>query len=239
MAEVEQLYGEPVRIETVNNLKTTRKIYAEATVTPNGNPVVSVDPIVQSDQTELIHELLHLKLWKFGFPDKVLFLPIDGNRILLSAVDVWTVSVHSVIYREMRKIGLDPTSRDREELDELIKGGVDPAEWLPSPVRSAAAKRAIRAFVYMRIYVECDDQSSLSKLDKWFERRGWNEEIRVGRTAGKVMMQMDKGPNGRLDATIKALNILHDGRTLFFVESFVPDIRGKFVNRKPKIVPRT
>lgn len=232
--EVESLYGKPVRVEQVQY--NDQNFGGESTVLDDGTPGIKINIKGLEKETVLVHELFHLKLRFEGFP--AMYVPASKPNIKLDQKsllfvknffkDVNDVMLHSIIFPEMRKIRLNPSSSFNTFLQlAMEKGDVDKTrEFVP------------RTFLYYTALVECDDAGLISRLEDRFRKNRWEDSITEGRRLVQLMKAAPSGtPQDLINSSVSLMNELMKGRGNFrFVQWGQETRKGKLSERAAVIL---
>lgn len=177
----------------------------------DGNLYIWIDPDYLN-QTEITHELFHLKLRVEGVftsefdvkgpKDIDPFAVFQANRYFQNLL--W----HRLFFSRMRAMGLDPVAEQRKKLVE------DLSKRFPwSPVNSAIA-----VYNYVQCILILDDPSFAKRYRDWLRRTGFSEEVAKGERIAKSIRRA----NPRTQMQMR--DELAKDFTILFEENFEPSM---------------
>jgi hypothetical protein len=134
---------------------------------------------------DIAHELFHLKLIAEGFPFYSFQPPpdVDQTMFMFAAGALTDVLEHRLFFPQMRSMGLDPTTKQRRDLELIMHQ--DDKGW-NNPIYAAIH--------YLEHALQDNNDALVEKIDGWYRRRGWTQALDLGKK-------------------MKALILLHNPRT--------------------------
>jgi hypothetical protein len=120
---VERLYGKPLDCELDNIHAGEMVDFGKANITTDDTPVITLDRVLGTDETEIAHELYHLKLIAEGI-DGVLEMhappDIDAKLFQFTVRKLHNMILHRLFYPKMRSMSLDPNKKQRDAMMQII-----------------------------------------------------------------------------------------------------------------------
>lgn len=234
LAEVESLYGRPVVEKDLTNTNQKDGIGdAGSNILQDGSPVIIVNTTTDKDEKSIVHELYHLKLFAQGYSQPP---PIwDGKGYsnasfthLISAL-IYDPLTHSLIFPEMRRMGIDPDKAQRETVKQAIKD----REFESVKSRTPSEGKRFLAMYYFEFSMNLADTNLLSEMRELYKTAGWTEAL----DKGMKMVSLAKAtrpmtPESMVEVYINCLNILYAGEATFSLNrwvqkfEFLPNIRA-------------
>lgn len=142
------------------------------------NPIVRFREKTSVNEVGCVHELLHLKLLKLGFPN-VRRLNLQENNSWRDGIVIMLNGIfeHTLIFPELLKMGYSPFDEEErgttKQLGRLSSRDFPRQDSTPSP-------RNISALVYARSYLECQSQAVRSLCDSVFSDSSFAETKNLG-----------------------------------------------------------
>jgi hypothetical protein len=233
LQEIESLYGKPVKVEQTQY--NDQSYGGESTVSADGVPGISLNIKGLEKETTLVHELFHLKLRFEGFPS--VYVPASAPNVRLDQKsllfvkdffkNVNDVMLHTIFFPEMRKMGLNPSSKFNTFLRSAMeKGDVDKtAEFVP------------RTFLYYMALMECDDRDLISKLENRFRNNRWEDSIAEGkRLAQQTKAAPPKTPQDLINSSVSLMNELMKGRGSFRFLQWGQDVKKGRLSERTAVI---
>jgi hypothetical protein len=212
ISSIETLYGKEVRIEQVRHANPD--YCGEASVTPDGTPVVKVNVSVESKDLVIVHELLHLQLRQEGFPRYTVSCPPDlfldaetlsGIRRMVN--DMRDLIEHSaLLFPLMEEMGLNPYGTMKAIYRRNLDSGY--VDSFRNPV--------YQTFNYMKIALESNDAKIVADLEQHYMENKWGAVLEQGRRlVHTVRSQSAKSPEAMVALTVSCLNTLYQRKVVF------------------------
>lgn len=152
----------------------------------NGVPTIRVDSVVGVNETEVTHELFHLKLLVQGISLKGMRVPIqqtpreksiNSGSMYKLATDLHAYFQHRLFYESMAAMGLKPYEATNREVELDIKEGNHPAY-----ARSVPEELAVQLLPFL------DQPKAISALvEKWYRDQGWGRQVEDAITIHKII----------------------------------------------------
>lgn len=204
-ASVERLYGRQVQIEQVR--PNNPDYCGEASVLRDGTPVIKVNIDIESKECVIVHELLHLKLRKEGFPRYIVWSPPDffANPQTIWSVrrianDVRDVIEHyGFLFPTMEAMGLNPYEIMRTIYRRNLESGL--VDSFENPV--------YQVFNYVKIVLESNDPEIVADLERHYMRNKWTSSLQQARSLVKAVKEARlETPEDYVSLTVHCLNAL-------------------------------
>lgn len=202
LKEVEGLYGDEVRFEE------DPELCGRMMVKPNlPYPTIYCKKTSSVTEQDLVHELLHLKYRKLGYP---YLMPKDSasEEIKTIATVVNGLFDHAIIFSQLVNMGYNPFAEEeepvRKQLDKLLAEG-------PSLNCEDIVARAKFSALYARVRMDCQSQEIKKMCNELFLAK----ESDLCRETGKNLIEVvrryaaggvDSFENG-LEKTVEMLGL--------------------------------
>lgn len=217
-SSIEQLYGKQVRIEQVRS--NDRDYCGEVSVTRDGTPVIKVNIEIESKLPVIVHELLHLKLRKEGYPRYFVSCPSDlfFDRDSLTGIRRMTNDIRDVIehfsflFPAMEDMGLNPHQQMRAIYQRNLQSGY--VDSFTNPI--------YQAFNYMKIALESNDPQIVRELERHYVKNNWKQPLEKGRRLVEAVKEARPArPEDHAALTLYCLNTLFQDRLHFDLAKWV------------------
>jgi hypothetical protein len=233
VVDVEAQYGKSIRQELVTTWEPSH--YGESLVANDGTPVIKVNANTGRTEATIVHELLHLKLRTEGFASLAFELPpgknTESNRTYLQWIGFHLRDPiqHWIVYPRMRAMGLDPDPELKTEFREAIRIGDFRG------TNEITGKEA-RAMYYLKAALQIDDSPLLQQVSDWYQRKGWEDSLSIGREMTKLVLQAQpKSPSDEMRTFVKCANILLADTANFQFAGFQQILLGHHVQNVARI----
>lgn len=232
---IERLYGKEVRIEQVRN--DNPDYCGEAFVTRDGTPIIKVNIENESKELVIVHELLHLKLRKEGYPRYFVACPADLslNSEALSSIrrianDMRDLIEHfSFLFPQMEEMGMDPYGTMRAIYRRNLKSGYVDA--FRNPV--------YQTFNYMKIVLESNDARIAADLERRYLENNWKAPLERGKRLVQAVKKARPGrPEEAAALGISCLNVLFQEDLDFRLSLWGSQDRGSHIERVVEVMVR-
>jgi hypothetical protein len=232
LVEVELIYGKPVREER-RDIKTQG--WALATISDDGAPEITIDPSVTPTETMIVHELFHLKFRAEGFELGFGYVMPPGwdtreNMEALSKLErtVYNNIEHWMFFPDIRKMGIDPATRERAELAEVLEKRVFPGG------HPSLENRSVLYFVVA--LQQGPGSKSLQQLASWYRAEHWDDSLVLGnQLVDAVVEHQPRTAQEAVEAYIRCLNLIHASTFQFDFRRWDHQTRGSLEFATPII----
>jgi len=169
-------------------------------------PTITLDENYGKDETEITHELFHVKqtvLRLTGQQLKVSFpAELDDGEFFLVLKRFKQALEHRQFYPAMTAMGFDPTKKDRGKLEELLNS-------------TQGINRRLERKEFVTKYVAYATQRLppplLAKLDRVYRDNGLERELTYGKKIASVIQRAKSVDSTQMNATIrKCLELYYD-----------------------------
>jgi hypothetical protein len=174
--------------------------------TPLGSPYIALDPVLGTNEMEVVHELSHLQLIAQGFPANIAVpvIPagVDRDSLYEALRTLPDILWHRLFYPRMRRMGFAPDRKFRSQME---------AE-MANP--NSAGRSAVRAAVeYAYVAVLDRDPAFVARVEKWYRKRGWTEGLAKGKSLhDSIIRASPTSPDDSARELIICLNILFENK---------------------------
>lgn len=225
LAEVERLYKTTVKGTEADDFPSNK--FGESKIDQQGNPIIAINPTRGRTERNIVHELYHLKLMAQGFP--VLMgraVDVRPSPEMIQVFEAYTnalndVIQHSIFYPDMTEMGLSPSVDLTLDFERDIKNGR--FQTTDEPDRKGLS------YEYLKARIELNDSQLLNRIEKWFQQKGWNESLKVGRQLERAIKDVNPHTaEESIGVLIYCLNILLKGEYKFEFEGWDKEMRGEF-----------
>ena len=201
--DVENRLGKAIHCETHLEFG----ILGASDVADDGTPEIVLDTYEGKTEQNLVHELFHLQLRAKGFPQRFqVKSPASINSALVQQVaeQLGSLIEHRLFYPQMRQMGFDPTQQYRDGLDAMLSQD----KLYGAPV---SAKRTVN---YAEISLLIHDPSLTSKVEKWYKRHGWTDQLNRGQRLVQYLTTFNPDSPEKKRTAVEAGLVIVFGRKL-------------------------
>jgi hypothetical protein len=227
LREVEKCYGKAIREELVADWGPG--YWGESEVVDDGTPVLRLNAQTGLNETNIVHELWHLKLTVQGFPKRTWVrlvgappeidqaLTHDLNGLLLDAI------LHWEFYPNMRRMGYDADAWDRPKIKQMMEISLLTGSY------AIRTKPILVPLTYFKVCLESSDQQLVTDLEQWYERNKLGKELQIAKQLVKIVKESKTDtPQAVLEVYVRCLNVLFQGSAHFHVASWSSEMLGSF-----------
>lgn len=206
--QVEKEFGKPVECRLT---EMAAGKWGQAYPETDGSerrPVIEENENRPPDESEILHELLHLGLFGRGFPSKTKIAESLGPDD--RAIGAWTYQIanllqHMLIYPTMKKMGFSPAQKESAQLDQILQHPFPPLISRPVEVNWSIH--------YAEAVLLYDDASLVNRLESRIASAGWDDYVI---SLGKELVESIRKspystPKGSVAETMNCLNIIEKG----------------------------
>jgi len=219
LMDVEKYYGRRVREELVETWDPGYR--GEAEVISDGTPVIRLNSHTGRNETNIVHELFHLKFVAEGFPKRkwarYVGVSEDINQSLTHDLDSLLLDalVHSRFYPKMRAMGYDPDLWDRRDIKSMI--GIS----MKDGSHKLVTKEVLIPVHFFKFYLESSDRALVAQLERWSVSNNLESALDVAKKLiGIVEQSKIDTPQQQLEVYIQCLDTLFKGSARFKVASW-------------------
>jgi hypothetical protein len=195
---VERLYGMPLDCELGDIHAGEMADFGTSRIATDDTPVIILDRVLGTDETEIAHELYHLKLIAEGIdgglethapPD------IDAKTFQYTVRKLHNIIAHRLFYPKMRSMSLDPNKKQRDGMMQIISKS-SKYDRIPS------FDEATLDYV---VLIAADDTSWFQQeVDSYFDRLGLAPVAQRGKLIIQTMDRFQPGTLQEMKADILA-----------------------------------
>lgn len=230
LKEVEAAYDKKIKEEMADMDLSYR---AESEVTKDGTPVIRLNKNRSKNETDIVHELWHLKLNAEGSPE-VGWHPLTGASPIINQAFtknmnelVYDPILHAKFYPEMRKWGYIPDFSEKENIAIFIQN-------IPSGEKENEINGSV---AYFQACLEIDDPSLIAQFEEWYKQHNLHHPLAVGKSMVEIFKTSKSDtPEQQIDIYIKCLNLLLENTAQFKVGRYGTKMLGTFSRREVVIV---
>lgn len=213
LAEVEQLYGKPIRQEW---LAADHPMSGNSKVADDGTPIIYINPSHGRKLDVIVHELYHFKLRSRGYPVVMWLFPryldTEANRASFEQLrqQLYDPILHYVFYPEVRSsFGINPGETFEQRTRKAL-GDKSLASTFKSMDRGAVA------LYYFKIRLELVDTELSRRVLALLEHETNREGIQFGERLVRIVRQANSAsPTGTINALVACLNVFYEGQFRF------------------------
>jgi hypothetical protein len=206
LRSVEREFGKPVECQVKPMASESGFGFVKSDGTLLGTPCIELDPLLGVNETEVVHELFHLRLNAHGFPANIAIpvIPVGVDRNSLSTtVQLLSDTLgHRLFYPKMVTMGFDPDQKYRSQVQAAMASPNTPDQ-----------SGLVGAVQYAYVAVLERDPAFVRSVETWYRKQGWTKSLTQGRRLrDSIIHSAPKSPDESAKELIVCLNILFDNK---------------------------
>jgi hypothetical protein len=199
LAEVEEVFGKPVREEWLKAEDGLGAMAGESKVDDDGTPVILLNPANGGKLDVIVHELYHFKLRAEGYPIVRWLYPsymdTEANRAAFSQLEVqlYDPILHYIFYGEVRSWGINPGETFENRTKQALRENALAAVF-------TNMDQAAIALYYFKIELEVNDPVLIQRLQQLLERKQKQSGMAFGKRLSQIVIDSNpRSPKAAID----------------------------------------